>query len=150
MSMIPVPMTFKEHNSALVPGDNAFFNALDEIDRCQTWIEASLKHSQFEGIETHDFKDVKAMLLSGEAQLWSTPNGCVVTFISRFPRSSLLTLWLAGGLFEEIMDKHEKDIMHWGRHNNCASMYVMGRKGWKRKLRARNFVEHATVVSKLL
>lgn len=121
-----------------------------EIDRCRVWIEASMKRSQFEGVVTHDFNDVKTMLLNGEAELWSSANGCVITFISHFPKSSLLTLWLAGGKFEEVMDDHEKSIILWGKQNHCASMYVMGRKGWKRKLRARNFVEHATVVSKLL
>jgi hypothetical protein len=120
------------------------------VDRCRLWIEASLKRSQFEGIETHDFEDVKAMLVNGEAELWSTANGCVITFISHFPKASMLTLWLAGGLFEEVMDEHEESIMRWGRQNKCSSMYVMGRKGWKRKLRAREFIEHATVVSKLL
>jgi hypothetical protein len=120
------------------------------IDRCREWIEASLKRSQFLEVETHSFDDVKTMLLNNEAELWSTANGCVVTFISRFPRSSLLTLWLAGGLFEEVMAEHEESIMDWGRLNECSAMYVMGRKGWKRKLRARDFVEHATVVGKLL
>jgi hypothetical protein len=57
---------------------------------------------------------------------------------------------LAGGLFEEVMAEHEESIMDWGRLNECSAMYVMGRKGGKRKLRARDFVEHATVVGKLL
>ncbi len=122
----------------------------DEIFRCASWIITSLKRSQFEGIETHSFGDVRKMLLDNEAQLWSTEKGCVVTFISHFPQSSLLTVWLAGGDFEQVMTEHEDAINKFGKDQGCSIIYVLGRKGWKRKLRTRGYVEHATVVSRKL
>lgn len=126
------------------------FDYAAEIDRCRTWIEASLERSTFQGVATHRFEDVKEMLLAGQAELWSTERGCVVTFISQFPLGNLMTAWLAGGDFEHVMDQWEESIYQWGRDNGCKIIYVMGRRGWKRKLKARDYVEHATVVSKLL
>ncbi len=119
-----------------------------EIYRCKSWIEMSLDRSQFEGIETHNFGDVRKMLLDNEAQLWSTEKGCVVTFISHFPQSSLLTVWLCGGDFEQIMTEREDAINKFGKDQGCSIIYILGRKGWKRKLKARGYVEHATVVSR--
>lgn len=126
------------------------FDYEKEIDNCRHWIEASLERSTFFGIATHNFEDVKAMILSHQAQLWYTDKGCMVTFITHFPQSSMITVWLMGGDFEYIMDKWEERIYDWARSQGCKVLYVMGRKGWTRRLKSRDYVEHATVVSKLL
>ena len=121
-----------------------------EIDNSREWIEASLERSTFFGVATHDFEDVKAMILNHQAQLWYTDRGCMVTFVTHFPKASMITVWLMGGDFEYIMDYWEEKVYDWARSQGCEVLYVMGRKGWTRRLKSRNYVEHATVVSKLL
>jgi hypothetical protein len=130
--------------------EDQHFWYLDEIDRCKPWIEASLKRGSFQGVITHTFNDIKQMLIGQTAQLWATDYGCCITFVTHFPQASMLTLWLCGGDFEAMMNEIEKDIESWGRQEKCKFMYVMGRPGWKRKLRSRGFEEQSTVVSKLL
>lgn len=130
---------------------NVQLNPLEsEIERCAIWIMASLDRSQFAGIATHYFTDVKDMILKGNAQLWATESGCIVTFVSHFPQSSILTAWLAGGNFEHVMAEHEKAIDDFGISQGCVALYVMGRKGWKRKLKPRGYVEHAVAICKKL
>lgn len=126
------------------------YDYAEAIDQCREWIEASLERSTFFGIATHNFEDVKAMILEGNAELWPTDKGCIVTFVSHFPQASMMTAWLMGGDFDYVMDKWEETMYNYGRSQGCKMIYIMGRKGWTRRMKSRKYVEHATVISKLL
>lgn len=123
---------------------------VEEIDRCRPWIEAALKKGEFNGVATHLFEDVRAMILTGNAQLWSTDLGCMVTYITSFPRARILTVWLCGGQFDDVMDKMEERITQYAKQNGCATINVTGRKGWQRKLLAAGFEPHHFIVIKQL
>ena len=123
----------------------AFVDALsDEIDRCREWIENALDRSA----RSHHFHDVKAMILKGEAHLWSTGNGCCVTCFSTFPATKMLQLWLLGGDFEEVYAGCSDKIEQWALKNGCDQLFVNGRKGWERRLKDRGYTYAAVILTK--
>jgi hypothetical protein len=123
----------------------AFYRALDtEILRCRKWIEAALDRSAV----SHYFDDVRRMILSGDAQLWSTENGCIVTCFSTFPASKMLQLWLLGGDFEEIYAEQSAKIEAYAKQHGCDQLFVNGRKGWERRLKDRGYKYAATILTK--
>lgn len=115
-----------------------------EVDRCQPWIEAALERSA----RSHAFQDVKALILSGGAHLWSTADGCLVTCFIDYPLSKTTHIWLCGGDFEQVYTTHAEDIYRWARQHECDQIVVNGRKGWERRLKNRGYEFKAVVLIK--
>jgi hypothetical protein len=115
-----------------------------EIDRCRPWIEAALNRS----IRSHRFEDVKQLILHGEAQIWSTENGCCVTTITVYPISKALQIWLLGGDFEEVYNAHNDAIESFAKAEGCDQLVVNGRRGWERRLKSRGYEFSAVILNK--
>ena len=125
---------------------NVWIAAVDkEIDRCWHWLEEAMKHGFPAGIISHTKDDLKEMVISNDAQLWSTPNGACLTCVTVYPRVSIVQIWLMGGDYEELMTKHADAVFRWGQSIGASLVYVQGRKGWTRRLRGRGFVEHQAI-----
>lgn len=126
------------------------FQLAAEIDRCQPWIQAALERSCADGRPTHSFLCVRQMILSNEAQLWSTENGCCVTILSTFPLRTIMQVWLLGGDFEEVFETHADNVERYARNNNCDVLFVTGRRGWVRRLEPHGYTEMGAVVARKL
>lgn len=109
---------------------------MNEIDRCQKWIEAALERSG----GTHLFSDVKGAIMQGTMQLWPAERGCVVTELVKYPRKKVLNLFLAGGDLDQILSMSE-DGEKWAKSEGCAAMVMTGRHGWKKSLSSRDWTE---------
>lgn len=100
-----------------------------EFARCAHWIEDALTRD-FGG---YALEDVRALVESGVAQLWPTPNGAIVTVIEPYPQIKVLRFWLAGGTLRELQ-KSEPVIRAWAKDQGCTLALIGGRRGWLKAL----------------
>jgi hypothetical protein len=100
--------------------------ALENFDRCKDWIQAGLDR---DAMGLYDLDGVRAMVERGDAQIWPTENGCMITTIETYPKAKVLRGWLAGGNLEEIQ-KSEPNIAKWAKHQGCDLVMISGRRGW--------------------
>ena len=118
-------------------------NIVDELIRCKPWLEAALELSG----GTHTLDDVVQAIIKGEMQFWPAPKGCAVTEIVNYPRKKVLHIFLAGGEMEQIIDMDDSAV-EFAKMNGCTGMSIAGRKGWKRVLKDKGYVETFTVLGK--
>ena len=86
------------------------------------------------------------MIEGGRAQIWPTPNACMVTFVEDYPTGlRVLKGWLAGGDLDEILTTIPR-IEEWARLAGCKKSLIGGRRGWLRKLP--DYAEQYTIISK--
>lgn len=116
---------------------------VDELMRCQPWIESALAH----GNGTHLFVDVVDGVISGKMQLWPAENSCLITEIVDFPRKRILHIFLAGGKLDEILSMTD-DVSAWAKGQGCECATLAGRKGWIRALNKHNWEHQFTVMRK--
>lgn len=81
--------------------------------------------------DTHTVADIRAMIASGEAQLWDGPHSVVVTQLDRQPRQVILHFFLAAGTSAEL-EAMEPLILRWGAEKGCTLARFVGRRGWER------------------
>ena len=119
----------------------------EELIRCREWIQSALN----KGGNTHEFKDIVDVIISGNMQLWLGANGCAITEIVVYPNKKVLHVFLAGGDkglgIEQITDMHD-DAIEFGKQQGCVGMTVTGRKGWKKVLQSRGWSEQFTTLLK--
>lgn len=118
-------------------------NVVDELIRCKPWLEAALELSG----GTHTLDDVVQAIIKGEMQFWPAPKGCAVTEIVDYPQKKVLHIFLAGGEMEQIIDMDDSAV-EFAKMNGCTGMSIAGRKGWKRVLKDKGYVETFTVLGK--
>jgi len=118
-------------------------NVVEELIRCKPWLEAALELSG----GTHTLDDVVQAIIKGEKQFWPAPKGCAVTEIVNYPRKKVLHIFLAGGEMEQIIDMDDSAV-EFAKMNGCTGMSIAGRKGWKRVLKDKGYVETFTVLGK--
>jgi len=118
-------------------------NVVDELIRCKPWLEAALELSG----GTHTLDDVVQAIIKGEMQFWPAPKGCAVTEIVNYPRKKVLHIFLAGGEMEQIIDMDDSAV-EFAKMNGCTGMSIAGRRGWKRVLKDKGYVETFTVLGK--
>jgi hypothetical protein len=99
------------------------------FDRVWPWIEAALQRD----VQTHGKGDIRAMLLSGEAQLWPGENCALVTVVQRFPLTSICVAWLAGGDLSQIVQLAPA-IEAWAKSVGCSHSQIAARRGWLKAL----------------
>lgn len=91
------------------------------------------------------------MLASGEAQAWCVDGLYAVTTINTYPAHKTCCVWFMGGKMEQAsLEKGLQLVSDFARHNGCAGLEVMGRRGWVRRLASLGFTESYTVVHKPL
>ncbi len=95
-----------------------------------------IQHSEGE-LETDDYL---SNLMSGSMQLWIvTEDGKIilsmVTQIIQFPQKKVLrTIALAGEKFKEVHSQFSDMLASYALKNECSSLELWGRKGWKKML----------------
>lgn len=110
----------------MTPGDLEWIRT--EFERCKPWIQAALDKSLGEYAIEH----VWQFLETGAAQIWPTPNACMVTLVETYPTGlKMLKGWLSGGDLSEIV-RTEPNIRAWGRGIGCNLVVIGGRPGWVR------------------
>ncbi len=98
--------------------------------------------------DTHRLVDVLDALEQGQAQLWTTENSCAVTEIIEYPSGARKArIWLAAGKRAELLSML-RDIEIWAKDERCTSVYIVGRRGWKRILK--DYKEPHTMLEKFL
>jgi len=116
---------------------------VDEFKRCQKWIEDALEYSG----GTHETIDVFHGIIEGRMQLWPAPEGCLVTEIIKYPRKTVLHIFLAGGKLEQLTDMHS-DVVGWGKQQGCTALTLAGRRGWEKALKNFGWKPILTTLSK--
>ena len=116
---------------------------VQELYRCQEWIEAALEYSG----GTHIFADIAEGVMSGTMQLWAGETGCAVTEIIVYPRKKVLHVFLAGGDMSQIIDFQESAV-EFGKMNGCTAMTLAGRRGWTKVLGKHGWKESFCVMGK--
>lgn len=97
----------------------------------------------------YDKKSVWALIEQEKAQLWPGVKSGAITEISETPTGrKSLTIWLAGGDLEELMNTIEPALCDWAKSMGCTHVEIIGRRGWVRSLK--EYDEVATVVAKEL
>lgn len=110
--------------------DEHLAHFLSEWDRCAPWIAEALKY----GGDSHNLDDVKKLILTGEAQFWSSERSAVVTEIQTWPRARFLLFWLAGGDLDELSNELRPKIEAFAKQHGCSRTVIFGRRGWSRAL----------------
>ena len=96
----------------------------------QTLLEQALEH----GGSTHSWEDVQRDIDAGDAKLFTADHSGVVVRIDRFPRATVLRVWLAWGDLDELSNGFDAlDVLakEWG----CDRIEIEGRRGWERVLK---------------
>lgn len=104
--------------------------AKDEFRRCSPWLQSALDKTLGEYALEHVWNYIE----SGRAQIWPTPNACMVTVVEDYP-TGLRTIkcWLAGGRLSELMPLLNT-IENYGRKAGCHKAVIVGRRGWIRQI----------------
>lgn len=116
---------------------------VEELKRCQPWIESALERSG----GTHVFSDIVQAVVEGKMQFWPAPRGCAVTEIVSYPQKKVLHIFLAAGELDQIVDMDDSAV-EFAKINGCTGMSIAGRKGWARVLKDKGYQETYTVLGK--
>jgi hypothetical protein len=99
----------------------------EQFARCRPWIQAALDRCP---IKSHTAEHVLETLERGEAQIWPSPNSCVVATISTYPTGlKTFNVWLGGGDLKELMVLCEQTQVY-AKSIGCDLATITGRKGW--------------------
>ncbi len=100
------------------------------------WIVAApLIARAVERQDTHSLEDVEEAIRKGEAQLWCFGASALVTEIHVYPRKKVCRIWMAAGVFEELVRELLPAVEGWAREKGCQSVTVVGRPGWARVMK---------------
>ena len=112
-----------------------------EWERCKGYIEPALEHAG-NGYTIDDVWDA----IDGEyAAFFPFEKSAIVVEIVKYPRAKSCRIWLAGGNMNELIEA-EKKVSTWAKSQGCNEMEIIGRHGWKRKLK--DYKAVATVLTK--
>lgn len=84
---------------------------------------------------THTVEDVLHSVEMGEAMLWHSDGGILVTEVYEYPLKKVLHCWLAAGELEAVIDL-SRQALEWAKEQGCTTATLTGRKGWLRVLGA--------------
>lgn len=120
---------------------------IDDVTRCWPWLESAIRRGMPGGILTHNLEDVIQLVLNGDAQLWSVEDGCMLTYITTFPRCKIVEVWCMGGNFENIAETHELAMVDFAKSIGATALHVRGRRGWARRLKSRGYEQHQVIMT---
>lgn len=112
-------------------------------EHCKDWIASALEYAD----GTHNLEDIRVAVASGQMQLWPHDRGCAVTEIVLYPQKKVLHVFLAGGELDAIIGGLS-DLEKWAISQGCASVTLMGRKGWGRVLASHGFKSTLTFLER--
>ena len=76
-------------------------------------------------------EDILRELVLGAYYLFTSKHSAIVATINSYPRGTVLHLFLAGGNLEELEELY-KETEEFARYQNCKSITLLGRFGWKK------------------
>lgn len=95
---------------------------------------------------THEWSDIVEGIHSTRMQLWANERAAAITEIVKFPRKTVLNVFLAGGELGQVMEMLES-AKEWGRLQGCDTISMSGRRGWLKPLGAVGWSEDFCVMS---
>lgn len=102
---------------------------MTELDRCKPFLEPALAYSG----GTHQWSDIVEGVQSTRMQLWANETGAAITEIVKYPRKTVLNVFIAGGDMDQLIEMLDS-AKHWGRLQGCDTIAMSGRPGWLRVL----------------
>jgi hypothetical protein len=99
---------------------------------------------------THRLADVRAVIETGQAQLWSCAGAAMVTLIEDDPCDRRLLIWLAGGDLQALLTQFRLPMERWAKAQGCRRVLLIGRPGWERTLRIFGYAPTARILAKEL
>ena len=112
-----------------------------EFERCQHWIEDSLK-----GQDSYTLKDIEDKIRHGQFHLWPGKKSAMITGFAEYPQLKALNMVFCGGDYKEL-ESMLPSIEKFATLNDCKRLYGGGRKGWLRKIKHLGF-EDAYLIKK--
>ena len=100
-----------------------------KLDECRAFLEPALEYSG----GTHEWEDIAEGVYSNRMQLWANARGTAITEIVKYPRKTVLNVFIAGGDMDQLLEMLES-AKHWGRLQGCDTIAMSGRHGWLRVL----------------
>lgn len=95
---------------------------------------------------THDWQDIVDGITSTRMQLWSNDDAAAITEIVKYPRKTVLNVFLAGGDMGHLMEMLDS-AKEWGKLQGCEAITMSGRKGWLRVLDKHGWHEQFVTMS---
>lgn len=114
--------------------------------RCAPWLDAALDHAG----RSHALSDVRALVETGQAQLWAGDDAAMVTVVEDDPCERRMLIWLAGGALDELVGRLRPQAERWARQQGCRRVLVVGRPGWERALAPEGYAPLARIIAKEL
>ena len=95
---------------------------------------------------THDWEDVREMLVDGRAQIFWNEHGAWITEILTMPKKRLLNVWIVAGELPEVMQVQEQ-VERFALTMTCDGIIVKGaRFGWRDIAKEYGWTEHALML----
>jgi hypothetical protein len=110
--------------------------------RCKDHVGAALALTN-----THTLDDVAQGVAEGRMHFWPGESSALVTEVHRFPRTSNLHIFLAGGDLDELRAM-DPSLASWGRFLGCSKLTLAGRPGWERALKHQGWAKEVVVLSR--
>jgi len=110
--------------------------------RCKQYIEDAVNIDNV----GYNIDDVEENIANGTFQLWPGNESAIVTIVAQYPQKSILTIVFSGGKMEELLEML-KELENFAKLLGCSEIRLGGRKGWKRVLKDKGFVE-TNIISK--
>lgn len=115
-----------------------------QFERCRGWLEAAL------AVDDEASPDqLLALLLAGQAQLWPSEGGCVVTQFVLAPEGPTLHVWCGGGSLAD-MAALRPGIEAFGRVMGAVWIVGESRRAWDRLLKPHGYVRDGALLRKAL
>lgn len=95
---------------------------------------------------THEWEDIIEGVAAGYMQLWCNQEAAAITEIVKFPRKTVLNVFLAGGDMDQLLEMLES-AKHWGKLQGCDAISMSGRRGWLRVLNKHGWDDGFTTMS---
>lgn len=122
------------------------YNWMDVWPRFEGKLREAIEHE----VHEFDIEDVVHGLQQGHLQFWNNESAAVVTDIVTLASRNLgIQVVVAGGTYDGVMDLME-DIEQWAREKDFESILTIGRVGWNRTPRARQWRHTASLFVKHL
>ena len=96
---------------------------------------------------THALSDVLDDINRGNVSFLPGEKSALVFETMVFPLKTVLTIWLAGGDLNELVEMYQH-VERFARQNDVNEIKIMGRPGWVKSAEKQGFQPIGTVLSK--
>lgn len=80
-----------------------------------------------------------ALMLSGKAKCWASPNAAIIAEIKKYPTGAMVVSGvIAAGELQEIV-RLIPEAEAWGREYGCIFAMIESREGWARQMKPHGY-----------